>query len=178
MAAYTATVHHSTGYTPNYLMMLREVKSPVGRMYSTLPTTDKETTYDEYCVALEKRKRYAFQLVRQHLGTAAERLMKSYDLHVKPQKFEKSQLVLYYNPRRAMNKHNKWQRKDTSHLIIKELPPVNYLLQKTRRSRPFIAHVDKLKQWDTENPPKSWLDVSPNIGDDYPQRLQHIVATC
>ena len=27
--------------------------------------------------------------------------------------------------------------------LVKELPPVNYLIQKTKRSRPMIAHVDK-----------------------------------
>lgn len=37
------------------------------------------------------------------------------------------------------------------------MPPVNYLIQKTRHSRPIITHVDKLKEWETNNPPKSWL---------------------
>jgi len=41
--------------------------------------------------------------------------------------------------------------------VIKELPPVNYLIQKSIRSKPIIAHVDKLKSWVTDNPPKSWL---------------------
>ena len=41
--------------------------------------------------------------------------------------------------------------------MIKELPPVNYVIQKTKRSRPFIAHVDKLKPWYSDDLPKSWL---------------------
>ena len=36
-------------------------------------------------------------------------------------------------------------------------PPVNYLSQRSKKSRPIIAHVDKLKAWDTDNPSKSWL---------------------
>ena len=49
---------------------------------------------------------------------------------------------------------------------LEELPPVNYLIQKTKRSRPFIAHVDKLKPFSTDNPPKSWLtDVEPVGGN-------------
>jgi len=43
---------------------------------------------------------------------------------------------------------------------VKELPPVNYLIQKSKRSRPFITHVDKLKPWHTDNPPKLWLTDS------------------
>jgi len=65
--------------------------------------------------------------------------------------------VLYYNPRKFPGKQQKWQRKFSPHLIIRELPPVNYLIQKTRKSRPFVAHVDKLKPYENDNIPKSWL---------------------
>jgi len=50
---------------------------------------------------------------------------------------------------------------------VRELPPVNYLIQKSKRSCPFITHVDKLKPWYTDNPPKSWLTANDdNIGLD------------
>ena len=41
--------------------------------------------------------------------------------------------------------------------VVRELPPVNYMIQKSKRSRPFIAHVDKLNLYEGENLPKSWL---------------------
>ena len=37
------------------------------------------------------------------------------------------------------------------------LPPVNYVIQKSNRSRPFVAHVDKFKPWHSDDQPKSWL---------------------
>jgi len=40
---------------------------------------------------------------------------------------------------------------------MKEYPPVSYLIQKSSRSKPIIAHVDKLKTWTTDHPPNSWL---------------------
>ena len=43
------------------------------------------------------------------------------------------------------------------YLVIKELPPINYLIQKSKHSRPIISHIDKLKTWETDNPPKSWV---------------------
>ena len=70
---------------------------------------------------------------------------------------ERGQLVLYYNPRKFQGRQQKWQRKFSPHLIVRELPPVNYMIQKSKRSRPFIAHVDKLKLYEGENLPKSWL---------------------
>jgi len=65
--------------------------------------------------------------------------------------------VLYYNPHRFLGRQQKWQKKFSPYLVVKELPPVNYLIQKTKRSRPIIAHVDKLKLWDIDNPLLSWL---------------------
>jgi len=53
-------------------------------------------------------------------------------------------------------------------LVVKELPPVNYVIQKSKKSRPLIAHVDKLKSWVSDNPPKSWLtgeDQQPGLGN-------------
>jgi len=40
----------------------------------------------------------AFCLVREHLGTTAERMKRRYDLRVRPQQFRRGQWVLYYNP--------------------------------------------------------------------------------
>jgi len=57
---------------------------------------------------------------------------------------------------------------------VKELPPVNYFIQKTKRSRPFITHVDKLKHLNTDNPPRSWLrdeDSQPSTANNDHERI-------
>jgi len=69
---------------------------------------------------------------------------------------------LYYNPRSYQGRQQKWERKYSPYLVIKTLPPVNYLIQKSKRSRPIISHVDKLKKWSTNNPPASWLSPKEN----------------
>jgi len=164
MTAYRASVHQSTGYTPNYLMFGREVRAPVDLVFGT-PAEDPPASYDSYTVTLEDRKKQAYILVRKHLGVAAERMKRQYDLRVKPVEYRRGQWALYYNPRKFQGRQQKWQRKFSPHLIVKELPPVNYLIQKSKRSRPLIAHVDKLKHWNTDNPPRSWLtseDLQPS----------------
>jgi len=85
------------------------------------------------------RMKHTFCLVREHLGTTAERMKRRYDLRMRPQQFRRGQWVLYYNPRKFQGRQQKWQRKVSPHLIIRELPPVNYMIQKSKRSRPFIA---------------------------------------
>jgi len=137
-------------------MFGREVRAPVDLVFET-PADDPPSSYDSYTVNLENRMKQAFGLVRKHLGVAAERMKRQYDLRVRPQTYRRGQWVLYYNPRKYQGKQQKWQRKFSPYLIIKELPPVNYLIQKSGRSRPIVAHVDKLKSWNIDNPPKSWL---------------------
>jgi len=110
--------------------------------------------------------RQAYDLVRQELGVKAERMKRHYDLRVRPQKFRTGEWVLYYNPRSYQGRQRKWERKYSPYLIIKELPPVNYLIQKSKRSRPIICHVDKLKKWTTDDPPKSWLTSNERQPDD------------
>ena len=169
MAAYRSSVHRSTGYSPNYLMLAREVKAPADLVYGT-PTDPSPKSYDDYSVAMEDRMKQAYDLVRRELGVAAERMKRRYDIRVRPQKFRRGDWVLYYSPRSFQGRQQKWQRKFSPCLVIKELPPVNYLIQKSIRSKPIIAHVDKLKSWVTDNPPRSWLrsengaSADPNTG--------------
>ena len=163
MAAYRSSVHRSTGYSPNYLMFAREVKSPADLVYGTFSDPPPKS-YDDYSVAMEDRMKQAYGLVRRELGVTAERMKRRYDLRVRPLKFHRGDWVLYFSPRSVQGRQQKWQRKYSPYLVIRELPPVNYLIQRSSRSRPIIAHVDKLKSWATDHPPQSWL----KFGDDSP----------
>jgi len=162
MAAYRASEHQSTGYSPNYLMFGREVRAPVDIVFG-IPE-EPSASYDDYTSTLESRMREAYSLVRKHLGVAAERMKRQYDLRVRPHKFQRGQWVLYFNPRKFQRKQQKWQRKFSPYLVIKVLPPVNYLIQKSKWSRPVVAHMDKLKEWHTDNPPRSWLTDVQSVG--------------
>ena len=101
--------------------------------------------------------RTAFDLVRQHIGEAAQRNKRYYDIRVKPARYKVGQWVYYFNPRRFKGRQDKWSRKYTGPFcVIKVLGPVNVELQLTKRSKPFIAHIDKVKPSLGESP-KCWL---------------------
>jgi len=138
-------------------MIAREVRAPVDLVFGT-PVDQHPVSYDSYSVDVENRFKQAYALVREHLGVAAERMKRqSDDIIVRLQKFRKGQWVRYYNSRSFQGKQRKWERKFSPYLVIKELPPVNYLIQKSKHSRPIISHTDKLKTWETDNPPKFWV---------------------
>jgi len=106
MAAYRASVHQSTGFSPNYLMFGREVRAPVDLVFD-IAAEEPPASYDDYVTSLENRKRQAYGLVCKNLGVTAERMKRQYDLRVRPLKFHCGEWVLYYNPRKFQGRQRK-----------------------------------------------------------------------
>ena len=147
LAAYRASVHNATGYSPNQLFLGREVYMPVDLVLG-VPEDNKavQRTYDQYLQSLRDKVESSYELAREHLKTAAELRKKMYDVKVRRKEFEVGQWVWYYYPRRFQRKSPKWQKMYTGpYLIVKAIEPVNYVVQKSMRSKPMVVHTNKLK---------------------------------
>jgi len=97
----------------------------------------------------------------EHLGRAANRAKRHYDLRVERSRYEIGEWVSYYNPRHFRGREDKWNRKFSGpFLVIDVLPPVNLKLQWSPSAKPFIVHYDRVKSWEGEIP-KSWLPNFP-----------------
>jgi transposase InsO family protein len=163
MAAYRASRHEATGYSPNQLVLGRENRMPIDIVLDLPPAEEPAVTYDGYVETAQDRLREAYKLVREHLGHAAERNKRYYDLRVRPQKYAAGDWVLYYNPRHYKGREDKWSRKFTGPFLVTEvLPPVNVRLQQSQRAKPFIVHLDKVKPY-YGTTPNSWL-TTPSTG--------------
>jgi len=146
MAAYRSTRHTTTGHSPNLLTLGREVRAPIDLVLGSSEDDSDRRTYDEFVEDLRRRMLTAYELVREHTGLAAERNKHQYDLRVKPTQYQEGDFVHYFNPRNRQNKQNKWLRKYSRPFeVVRILGPVNVLLRKSSRSKPFVAHLDKLK---------------------------------
>jgi len=160
MAAYRNTRHDSTHYTPNYLMMGREVRTTADLLYGTEGVDESHENYDQYVEAVRDRFQFAYDCVRDHLGHAAEYNKRYYDMRVRPAKFRPGMWVMYFNFRRFKGRQEKWSRKYSGpYLVTDVLGPVNVRLQKNRKSAPFITHIDKIKLFNGETP-KNWLETA------------------
>jgi len=162
MAAYRASRHESTGYSPNALTLGRETRAPVDVVLG-LPTAEgPSTTYDEYAERLRGRLRDAYALVRKEIGHAAERNKKYYDLRVRPRRYAVGEWVYYYNPRRYRGRQDKWSRKFSGPFLIIAVPSaVNVTIQRSRRAKPLTVHIDKVKPY-LSDPPTSWIPTPPS----------------
>ena len=168
MAAYRSSVHGSTGFTPNKLFLGRENRAPLDLVMG-IPAegSSGSATIDDFVANQQEMDERSYQQVREHLHTNAERRKVAYDTRVRPQEFDVGTWVWYHYPRRYQRRSPKWQRNFTGpYLIVRKIPPVNYVLQKSRSSKAFVVHADKLRRCHGETP-TSWIvdDVTPSSAD-------------
>src|SRR6218665_615981 len=147
LGAYRASSHETTGYSPNCLQFARENRAPLDLVYG-LPKvpTEKSVTYAEYMEELARKFRGAYDLVRQNLEKAAERRKRMYDMRVRPVRFKTGDLLYCFSPRRYVGRSPKWDRHFTGpYRVVQQCGPVNYIVQRSARAKPFRIHVDKLR---------------------------------
>ena len=107
MAAYRATVHDATGYSPNFLMFGRELRALIDLLLGG-PEEIQYANPDEFVESVRLNQKKAYALARDHLWRRAERSKHSYDMRARPAKFEVGDWVWYYNPRRYVGRSPKW----------------------------------------------------------------------
>ena len=162
LAAYRATVHTSTGFTPNRLFLGRENCLPIDlAMGLPINEVNGTRTVDDYVERQQQLAEETFQLVRENLSRNAQRRKSAYDVKVRETSYSAGDDVWYYYPRRYTRKSPKWQRCYIGpYRVTRAIPPVNYVIQRSPKSQPFVVHTDKLKRcyspsaaWSTTNEP-------------------------
>ena len=83
MAAYRASVHAATGYTPNYLMLGREVREPLDLLLrAPIEEAGLWVSDHEYVATVQERLRRCYDIARECLRSAAMRRKEVYDKKV------------------------------------------------------------------------------------------------
>ena len=146
MAAYRASVHESTQFTPNRLMFGRENRMPVDVVLGNDLFESEAMPVDDYAEEIAKRQQADYQLVREHLQQAASRRKEQYDCRVKPCEFVAGQLVWYFYPRKRQGLSPKWQKFYTGpYTVVRVIDQHTVVIQRNRRSKCIVVHKDKLK---------------------------------
>jgi len=164
-AAYRASLHESTGYSPNFLVFGRENRMPIDIVLNCPAAEEKfYTSTDEYVEEYQRKMRKAYEHVRQNLGQAAMHRKDYYDRKVKETEFTPGSWVWYLYPRRRVGKSPKWSKYYTGpYLLIRLIPPNDVVLQKSKKSKSFVVHRDKIKLCHGPTP-ESWLkNVTPEV---------------
>jgi transposase InsO family protein len=148
VAAYRATIHEATGYSPNFLVLGREVAVPLDIVMGQPPNSDRSLNVDEFVQRRLDAERTAYGIVREQLKRTAERQKHYYDLRVKEMKYQPGDLVWLWKSRRKTGRKTKWERFYTGpYQVLECLGPVNYRIRRSSRAAPIVVHVDKLKPY-------------------------------
>jgi hypothetical protein len=101
---------------------------------------------DQYASDLPNRTETAYRLVREHLGVAANQRKETYDQRVTAKFFQPGDRVWFYYPRKRKGLSPKWASYYTCPMeAVRVVPPCNYVIRRSNRSKPFVVHGDKLK---------------------------------
>jgi transposase InsO family protein len=161
--AYRATVHESTGVTPNLLMLGREVRLPAQLMYSA-PTNGSEfISYSDYVEKLKERMEHAHELARKNLGKSVKRQKEHYDAKLMLHSYKAGELVWYASGSSELHIAPKLRKFYTGPVVVlKKISDLNYLIQTDAKRTQKVVHHNKLFPYKGDQKPK-WIKVACKI---------------
>lgn len=97
MSAYRAAVHNRIGYSPNFIMLGREVNMPFDIIVKT--PKDERVTSDAYVDRLQRMLHDCHWKLRDNLQTVTNVNKRYYDLTVSKSNYKVGDWVWFYKPR-------------------------------------------------------------------------------
>ena len=157
-AAFRATPSSSSGFTPNMLMLGREVRIPAElRSGRACDSEDQSVnSYGEYVNWLRDRLLAAHDIAREHLENAAKRHKYAYDTKLEHLRYEQGECAWYLHEKRVPGVSQKLQPKYMLCVLLKKLSDVTYLIRLEEGGN-RVVHHDKLKKYEGLKRPK-WMD--------------------
>jgi hypothetical protein len=143
--AYRSTQHETTGYTPNMMMLGRELPMPSYLLLSP-PGNDDEKAPGQYVKELQQKLQEVHQVAREKLERGHVKQKKQYDKGAQVRKWKEGQAVWLYNPTKTVGRSPKltifWEAQP--YVITKVISDVIMKIQRNTGSKPRVVHVDRL----------------------------------
>ena len=141
--ALRSTVNRSTGFTPNQLMLGREVNIPANLMFSSsTPVATMEVHH--YVSELVQNLQQVHELARTELKQSQKRMKKNYDLRILERSYEVGDRIYLLDCAAVKGKSKKlcppWKGPG---IITKKLTP--YLFRIQLRNKVMVVNHDRLK---------------------------------
>ena len=170
MMAYRASVHESTGLTPNKLMWNHETNLPIDLMVGAPP--DTPVCPVQYVEWIREASEHAFEFVQRTLRASAKRQKRLYDRKGGLPSEVGDSVWRYNHPGSKLKFGKKWE---SPYLVTARVNTLCYRIQKSQSSRNIVVHVDHLKMYKGPKPVASWL--VPEEQDDTHEAKQRVIKS-
>ena len=157
LAAYRATPHPATGFSPNMLMFGREVNLP-GDILFPFPRQEEPSDVYEYVQNLRTKMEEIYHIARKNLKLAAERQKRDYDSRAVEHSYSQGDVV-YKKVETGRKLDDKYSG---PYVIVKVLSPAVYKIQNKKQT--YVVHHDRLKHYQTEPLPKWVVAIRKQLG--------------
>jgi hypothetical protein len=159
MMAYRSAVQDTTGYSPNLMMLGREVELPIDLVLGTPPGEESSSTRIEYVKDMNEKMEMAHQVAREKIKMRSDKQKKYYDLKVHGHRYDRGQFVWLHNPARKIGISPKLVRSwEGPYVVVKRMSDVTYRVQLNPRAKMKVVHFDRLKPYKGSDK-KSWLPL-------------------
>ena len=150
MMAYRSTEQETTGCSPNYLMLGREVATPLDISYE-MPTSIKDIPVNTWAWELKERLEEAHKFVRRNVDQAMLRQKTLYDQKLKWKTFAVDEEVYVYFPRYTVGTSKKltqfWRG---PFKVVSKCTDVTYNVSCGPNGSGQVIHVDRMKKKHTQ----------------------------
>ena len=146
MMAYRSAEHETTSFTPNELMIGREVSTPLDLMYG-MPNSVKVIPSNEWAWELKERLEEAHKLVRKNTDCSMKRQKKYHDVKNSWEQFDVGQLVYVFFPVKKVGTSGKF----TSYWkgpfqVVGKMSDVLYSIDCGRNGSNQVIHCNRIRR--------------------------------
>jgi hypothetical protein len=155
--AYRASVHSSTGVTPNKMVFGRDVTLPVEAFIGSPNSSIEARDPESYCSQLQTVLVSCHTIARKSLRKNTAYQKRHYDIKAKKRSFSVGQAVWLYNPIRRIGVCSKLTCKwKGPYVITRKLDDITYLVKSGLKLKPKVYHIDRLIPYKGNHIP-SWF---------------------
>ena len=147
-SAYRASVNETTQFTPNLLMLGREVMIPHEIIAGTQDPTP--TSYGDFVDALRQNLQKAHDTVRKYLKSHTERQIERTDPKINLHRYKTGDLVWCIQAPVAGLAPKLQRTYQGPYLVIKRFNDNDYLIQKNKQGKLVVLNHDHLKPYEGE----------------------------
>ena len=159
MMAYRSSLHETTGFTPNALMLGREVCTPLDLMFE-MTSQIKQMSQNTWCWLLQERLENAHRHVRVNTERGMARQKHYHDRKLHWETYSPGDRIFVYFPRVQQGKSPKFTSYwNGPYTVKKKMSDVTYLVDCGRRGSDQVIHVDRMR------PLRSQTLIGENIED-------------